>query len=59
MSIPEDPFMLLSFVNMKLRDGDFASLSELCDSMGCDEKTLIDKLHQIGFDYIPELKQFK
>ena len=59
MAIPEDPFMLLSFMNMKLRDGDYESLSELCDSVGCDETTVIKTLKDAGFEYNPELKQFR
>lgn len=31
MNIPKDPYMLLSFINTKLRD-DFDSLDKFCDS---------------------------
>ena len=31
-NIPKDPAMLLSFVNMKLRD-EYASFDEMCKSM--------------------------
>ena len=30
MTLPEDPMMLFSFINMKLRDN-YSSLDELCD----------------------------
>ena len=32
MTLPEDPMMLFSFINMKLRDN-YSSLDELCDDM--------------------------
>lgn len=59
MEIPQDPFMLLSFINMKLRDGDFESLSDLCQSLDCDESLIIKTLHDAGFDYVESLKQFR
>lgn len=59
MNIPDDPFMLLSFVNMKLRDGEYDSLSDLCGAIDCEESQLIQKLKEAGFDYMPEIKQFR
>lgn len=59
MKIPEDPFMLLSFVNMKLRDGDYENLSDLCESLGCDEQEITKKLKDSGFEYIEAIKQFR
>lgn len=59
MSLPDDPFMLLSFINMKLRDGGYENLADLCDEQGCDENSLISKLKEAGFEYNPELKQFR
>lgn len=59
MAIPEDPFMLLSFLNMKLRDGDFESLSDLCNNLGCKEDEIIKKLKDEGFEYIESIKQFR
>lgn len=50
--------MLLSFVNMKLRD-EFDSLSELCATLGIDEEELRGKLRSIDYEYIPELNQFR
>ncbi len=37
MKLPEDPVMLLSFVNMKLRD-QYASLDELCDDLNVSQR---------------------
>lgn len=59
MKLPEDPFMLLSMVNMKLRDGDYESLSELCESLGVKESELKEKLKASGFEYNEGLKQFR
>lgn len=59
MKIPEDPFMLLSFINMKLRDGEYNDFTDLCQTIGCNEKDITAKLESVGFEYIPELKQFK
>ena len=59
MALPEDPFMLLSFINMKLRDGDYDSLAELCESLGCEEEEIRKKLKDAGFDYMESIKQFR
>ncbi len=59
MAIPSDPFMLLSFVNMKLRDGDYESLSDLCASLGIDESELKSRLAAAGFEYLPSARQFR
>lgn len=59
MYIPNDPNILLSMVNMKLRDGNYDSLQDLCASSGIKEEELIDRLKAAGFEYIPEIKQFR
>ena len=59
MTIPEDPFMLLSFINMKLRDGDYENLSQLCNSLGCEEAEVIKNLNDAGFEYNKEINQFR
>ncbi|MBD5193769.1 MAG: DUF4250 domain-containing protein [Bacteroides sp.] len=55
--LPKDPFMLFSFVNMKLRD-EYASLKEMCDDMDIDEKALVDTLAAAGWEYSPENNKF-
>ena len=55
--IPNDPAILLSFVNMKLRDF-YVSLDEMCDDMQLDKKSIEDKLSQIGYEYKEERNQF-
>ena len=39
MQLPQDPAVLLSYVNMKLRDS-YPSLAALCDDLGADEEKL-------------------
>jgi len=53
-----DPFMLLSMCNMKLRD-QYDTLEDLCAGEDMDETELVQKLHEAGFDYQPEINQFK
>lgn len=57
MDIPQDPFMLMSFINLKLRDY-YDSLDALCEDLGIDKKQLCDKLKSAGFEYSEENKKF-
>lgn len=50
MQLPNDPAMLLSFVNLKLRDF-YKSLDEMCDDMDVDRETVERKLSKIGYEY--------
>lgn len=56
-NIPSDPMMLLSFINMKLRD-QYDSLDELCASMGIDRSELESRLAEAGFEYNPQQNKF-
>ena len=56
--IPEDPVILLSFVNTKLRD-EYPSLDELCASLGENRAKLERKLTSIGYNYDPQVNQFR
>ena len=58
MKIPSDPFMLLSMVNMRLRD-DACNLDELCSTLGIDRESLVARLSEAGFEYMPEINQFR
>ena len=40
--LPEDPMILFSFINTKLRDN-YASLDELCDDMHISKADLVGK----------------
>lgn len=57
MSIPKDPMMLLSFVNLKLRDF-YSSLDVMCDDMGLDKSAIVSKLATIDYEYDKELNKF-
>ncbi len=58
MNLPQDPVMLLSYVNTQLRDN-YVSLSEMCSSLDVDEAQIIADLQRIDYHYVPELNQFK
>lgn len=55
--LPSDPFMLMSMVNMKLRD-QYASLDELCDDLNIEREILETTLGSIGMEYNPEANKF-
>lgn len=55
--IPNDPAMLLSFVNMKLRDM-YASLAGMCDDLDISEEEIIQKLDTVGYHYDRDRNQF-
>ena len=57
MELPQDPIMLLSFINMKLRDY-YPSLDALCDDLDIDRSELEQKLNNAGFEYSPEANKF-
>ena len=48
--IPKDPIMLLSFINLKLRDY-YSSLEQLCDDLDIDQDELTEKLSAAGYQY--------
>ncbi|WP_370541476.1 DUF4250 domain-containing protein [Barnesiella sp. CU968] len=50
--------MLYSAVNMKLRDS-YSTLEELCAAEGIEHEILTDKLKRAGFEYNPEVNQFR
>lgn len=56
--IPEDPFILLSFINMKLRD-EYGSLDALADGLDVDVNDIKSRLESVGFKYDASQNQFK
>ena len=48
-NIPKDPVMLLSFINMKLRDF-YPSLDELCADLNLNVNEVSEKLASAGFN---------
>ena len=57
MDLPQDPMMLFSVINMKLRDC-YSSLDELCEDMNINKEELIEKLSFYGFEYSEENNKF-
>lgn len=55
--IPNDPAMLLSYVNLKLRDF-YGSLQNLCDDLDVSEEEITEKLASIDYHYDKERNQF-
>ncbi|WP_294360156.1 DUF4250 domain-containing protein [uncultured Clostridium sp.] len=52
-----DPFMLLSIVNMKLRDF-YSNLDSYCDDIGIDKELLKERLLTVGYKYEEETNSF-
>lgn len=50
MQLPEDPVMLLSYVNTQLRDN-YASLDDFCKALGVEQSALEEKLRTIDYSY--------
>ena len=57
MNLPLDPVMLLSVVNMNLRDR-FGSLTDFCKTNDVDEEDIKRKLASIDYYYEEEKNQF-
>lgn len=57
MPLPEDPVILLSYVNTKLRDM-YPSLKEFCAAEGVDIEMLSRKLYEIEYEYDEVANQF-
>ena len=55
--MPNDPVMLLSYVNLTLRDF-YSSLDDLCEDEDVDKQTILDKLATIGYVYNRDRNQF-
>lgn len=55
--LPQDPFMLFSYVNTQLRDV-YSSLDEFCKATDVDRDWLENKLKEAGFEYSEELNKF-
>lgn len=56
-NIPKDPFMLLSYINTKLRDF-YPSLTALCEDLNCSESEITEKLQTIDYNYDKTINQF-
>lgn len=56
-NMPKDPAMLLSFINLKLRDY-YSSLEALCEDLQVEKKDICDQLALIGYEYDTQKNQF-
>lgn len=56
-NLPQDPFILFSYINTKLRDN-YSSLDILCEDLNIDKDELIKKLATIGMTYDAILNKF-
>ena len=56
--LPNDPIMLLSVVNTKLRD-EYESLEKLCAALNVEESALRSTLAALDYFYDPVHNQFK
>ncbi|WP_261816827.1 DUF4250 domain-containing protein [Vibrio gallicus] len=54
-----DVVMLMSIVNMKLRDDFSGDLDALSSSFDIDKQALIDRLQTAGFEWLAQAKQFR
>ena len=55
--IPQDPVMLLSFLNLKLRDF-YGSLDALCEDLDLNKEEILNKMKQIDHTYDKEKNRF-
>lgn len=57
LELPKDPMMLMSVINMKLRDF-YSDLDALCEDLDIDRNDLEKTLSAAGFEYNKELNKF-
>lgn len=57
--LPKDPFMLVSSINMLLRDGEFDSLEDLCAYFDREVEEVKAELLRNGYAYNEEQKQVR
>lgn len=57
--LPKDPAILVSSINMLLRDGEFDSFEALCYNFNRDVEELKGYLYDNGFEYSEGQKQVR
>lgn len=57
MTLPKDPFILLSYINTKLRN-EYDTLEDLSQSLQVSTDQLINTLSSIGYIYNQAQNQF-
>ena len=55
--LPQDPIILLSSINTKLRD-EYSSLDALCDDLDADREELVRRLETVGYTYDEDKNRF-
>ena len=56
--LPNDPVVLLGYINLKLRDS-YSSLEDLCEDLDVEKEVIIEKLAEGGYRYNEETNQFR
>lgn len=56
--MPKDPVILLSYVNLKLRDY-YSSLDDMCENMNVNKGEIEEKLRGIDYYYDSAQNQFR
>ena len=57
MNLPNNPFVLLSYINTKLRDN-YSSLDDLVDDLDLNKDEIINILKSINYEYDESLNKF-
>ena len=57
LTLPNDPAMLLSFLNLRMRDYN-ETLDDVCALYGADREAIEEKLRGIDYEYDETLRQF-
>lgn len=57
MAAPNDPVILMSYLNTQLRDH-YASLEDLCKTMDLNLAEITAKMNMIGYVYNAQRNQF-
>lgn len=55
--LPQDPMLLLSVVNTKLRDY-YENIDAFCEDMSIEKDELTRRLATIDYEYDPKINQF-
>ena len=58
MNLPQDPIMLLSYVNTQLRHN-YGTLDDFCASAGVPREELEEKLRAVNYEYDEEENCFR
>lgn len=57
--LPQDPAMMVSAINMLLRDDEFDTLESLCNYFDKEPALVKDYLQEHGYIYSEEQRQFR